>query len=410
MRVFHRLLIGSVCALASTGASAANAQYQAFLFQACPNATGALAALCASTIDGLGNVSTDSESSLNPSQNLSHNRAPLDHAQQRTAEARDRSEGTREETSTVPTGAVQVGPFSLLVNGRGSQFERERSVTGDSERGTEGDTWGVELGFEKRMSDQVTLGAILAYEKTSYDFDAELPGVNFVPAELAGDADGDTVSLTGYVSFNPSEHSFFEASAGYGRLSQTLQRNSIFQVSTRAIPQTLGRSSGDADGSLVWASANAGYDWASGATTFGPYIGATYSRSQLDAYTERDLNASGLNMRFDEARQTSLIAHAGLRFDRAFSLSSAVIVPQLRVEYLHEMDNDAPTAQARFVLDSQGTVYDFAGDEPDEGAVSVGLGLTAILRSGWIWFLNVDHLASGDLDRQRVTLGVRVEL
>lgn len=54
-------------ALASSGARADNAPFQAFFFSVCGGASGVLAARCNETPDGLGNLSGDSESSLNPS-------------------------------------------------------------------------------------------------------------------------------------------------------------------------------------------------------------------------------------------------------------------------------------------------------------------------------------------------------
>jgi hypothetical protein len=84
-------------------------------------------------------------------------------------------------------------------------------------------------------------------------------------------------------------------------------------------------------------------------------------------------------------------------------------VPQLRVEYLYEFEDDVPEATASFALDAQAAQYLFSGDEPDSGVVNAGVGATFILPGGWIWFLNYDYLANGDLDRQRATIGLRAE-
>jgi outer membrane autotransporter protein len=414
MRHRSAVLTGAVVAAltaVSPRAEAANAAFQNFFFNVCPGSTGALAARCAVTTGGAGNVSTDSESSLNPSQALSQHLAPLDLAQMRSAEARDRGEQLREDRpGGTDQAKVAIGPFSLLVNGRGARFERERDPLADQERGIDGDRWGVEVGLERRVTDRAYAGAILAVERTAFDFDAERPGVNFSPAARAGDTDTDAYSLTAYLTLNLSDRAFLDLSAGYARQDYTITRNAVFQESTRTVPQTDVRARGDTNGNVMWASFNVGYDWATGGTSFGPYAGVTYSRSRIDAYSERDLNGSGLNMAFGGSSETSSLAHAGLRLDRAISLNNAVVVPQLRVEYLYRLQNDAPDASARFLLDAQATNFAFAGDEPDSGVLSVGLGVTALLRNGWTWFANVDHLASGDLDRQRLTLGVRVEL
>lgn len=387
----------------------ANAAFQTFFFAVCPASGGQLAARCAQTPGGLGNISGDSESSLNPSQNLTQSLAPLGLAHVRSAEARDRGERSRDETDAPQATRIDGAEVALLFNARGSWFERDRDPLTDQERGIDGDARGIEIGFDRRVSDRTFLGALLAAGKTEYDYDPEAPGVNFTPAVRAGDAETDEYSLTGYLIFNVSARAFVETSLGYVTQKHTLRRNSVFQETTRAVPQTNVSTEGETDGTVLWASFNLGYDWVSGASTFGPYGGITYARSEIDAYVERDLTGSGLNMAFGEREDTSTQGHIGLRFDRALSTGRGVFVPQLRVEYLHEFEDDVPDAAASFELDAQRTQFLFTGDEPDSGVVNVGIGASLILAGGWIWFLDYDYLASGDLDRQRATLGLRAE-
>lgn len=390
---------------------AANAAFQAFFFNVCPGSSGQLATRCGQTPGGLGNVSGDSESSLNPSQSLSQNLPPLGLAQVRSAEARDRGERSRdeEEATQAASAAIDIGPFAMLFNARGAWFERDRDPLTDQERGIDGDTYGFEIGFDKRVSTRAFLGAILAAERTEYEYDPELAGVNFTPQAIAGDTETDAYSITGYLTFNASERAFIELSAGYVQQDHTFRRNSVFQESTRTIAQTNVNTEGETDGTVLWASLNAGFDWNSGASTFGPYAGITYARSEIDAYVENDLTNSGLNMAFDETERTSTQGHAGLRFDHAVSTGAGVFVPQLRVEYLYEFEDEAPSAVARYALDAAGTEYAFIGDVAETDAFSAGVGATLILPGGWIWFLNYDYLSSDDLDRQRATLGLRAE-
>ena len=84
----------SLTAMAATPtAHAANADLQNFFFDACVNPAGLLATRCAQTPGGLGDLSADSESSLNPSQTLSRNDGSLSAAQQRAQAVRDRLHG-----------------------------------------------------------------------------------------------------------------------------------------------------------------------------------------------------------------------------------------------------------------------------------------------------------------------------
>ena len=146
--------------LAAPQAQAANVEFQNFFFDVCLTPAGALAARCAETPGATGNVSGDSESSLNPSQNLSHNQSSVSLAQTRSKAARERGEKLRDGDAEESGAQVEVGPFSLLVNVHGTWFERHADPAVAAERGLEGDSQAVEVGLDYRVSDRAVIGAI----------------------------------------------------------------------------------------------------------------------------------------------------------------------------------------------------------------------------------------------------------
>lgn len=413
-----RLRSGTLCVavagllLTAADAQADNAAFQTFFFTACGSPTGALATRCAETPAGLGNLSGDSESSLNPSQNLSHNQAPVSVAQTRSKEARERGEKLREGGEDAGETAVKLaaGPFSLLINVHGTDFDRKVDSAAAAERGFEGDSLAGEIGFDYRASDRVVLGAIAGIERTDYEFDPDLAGVNFAPAPAAGDGSSDNTYLTLFGSFALGSQGFVEISAGYEVGDGSYTRNPVFQESTRTVPQTDVRVSGQADGTVTWVSLNAGFDVDRGPVSFGPYAGVTRVHSTLDGYTERDVSGSGLHMSFGDTSRDSLLAHAGVRISRAFSTGNGVFVPQLRVEAQHEFEDDPQQVTARFVLDSSNTLYTMTGGSGDKDSINAGFSVSAVLKNGWMPFLDYAILLGNDgLDRQRATLGVRIE-
>ncbi len=398
--------------LVAAEARAANAGFQAFFVQACSNPSGALAARCAETPNGLGDLSGDSESSLNPSQNLSQTATAASLAQARSKAARERGERLRESETSDPRfdEALVAGPFSLLINVHGIWFERNVEPTGSSGRGFDGDSSGIEIGVDYRVSEHAVVGALAGAERTQYDFDAEQSGIGFVPAGHAGSVESGATFLTLFGSFGLGAGGFVEVSAGYERHDGTYRRSSVFQEATRTRPQVDVRVTGDSMRTVGWASINAGFDLHRNAFGFGPYLGLTATRSEVDAYTERDPDGSGLNMRFDSAERDSLLGHAGLRASHAFSASSGVFVPQLRLEYQREFDDDAPTVVSRYVLDASGTEYRQAGGGQDEDSVVAGFSLSAILPGGWTCFADYSVLLGHDeYERERAALGLRVE-
>jgi uncharacterized protein YhjY with autotransporter beta-barrel domain len=130
----------------------------------------------------------------------------------------------------------------------------------------------------------------------------------------------------------------------------------------------------------------------------------------VDGYTERDLNGSGLNMRFDETTRDSLLGHAGVRASYIASTGIGIVIPQLRVEFQKEFEDDAQDAIARFALDSSGTEYQLLGDDDDTDSINAGLSIAFVLPNGWMPFFDYSVLLENDQqDRQRATLGLRVE-
>ncbi|MEZ5500764.1 MAG: autotransporter outer membrane beta-barrel domain-containing protein [Steroidobacteraceae bacterium] len=399
------------CATVLPQAFAANAEFQNFFFDVCQSPTGQLAARCGETPAGLGNLSGDSESSLNPSQNIGHSRPALSSAQSRSKAVREKGEKLRDggPLSNGDDTTAVAGPLSVLVNIHASWFERD-SKDNASERNFDGDSRALEIGLDYRRSDRLVMGALVGYEKSDYAFAAEAPGVNFVPAASAGSADGKQRYLTVFGTWRISDRFYMELSAGSERGDSDFARNPVFQESTRSLPQFDVRVAGSASIRTNWASINAGFDQQRGAVSFGPYAGVTLSRTRIGSYEETDLNGSGLNMAFDASSRNSLLAHAGMRIGYSASSRLGVVLPQLRLEYQQELKADAGRATARFVQDGAATNYSFNGQQGDRNALNAGLSVACILPGGWMPFIDYSILVgSEDFDRQRATLGLRVE-
>jgi len=72
---------------------------------------------------------------------------------------------------------------------------------------------------------------------------------------------------------------------------------------------------------------------------------------------------------------------------------------------------DGQDAAASFLLDAQRSTFTFAGDEAEQSYGVAAFGIAAFLPSGWMPHLSVDSLVgSSELDRYRVSLGLRREL
>ena len=101
-------------------ASAQNARFQNFMFSVCTGApTGALTTRCGETPGGGGDISTDSEDSLNPSQTVRLNEAGLERARALSREIQERLESRREgDDSDASQGGSLAERISFFGTGR----------------------------------------------------------------------------------------------------------------------------------------------------------------------------------------------------------------------------------------------------------------------------------------------------
>ena len=399
----------------SSLAWAANSEFQGFFFNVCSGApTGNLATRCAETPGSTGNLSGDSESSLNPNQSLSSNESALGRVKtrmQKIAEHTEQLRGGKESVAAKPDTSYHIdqGPFSLLINGQRSSFSRD-AIAGDTERAYEGDSAGLDIGLDYRLSDRLVIGSFLSFSQENIDISADLPGVNFLPLSHAGSRDVDIYSVSFFGAYSLPENAYIEANAGYGWESYTINRNVVFQESGRVLPQTNVLTRGTPDGREYWLGLGVGVDYNRAALSFGPYFRASYLRSEIDAYSEQDLSSSGLQMQVNAKNRSSKTMDVGIRASYASSQSWGVLLPQVSLEYEHEFGQDALTAVSRFILDSGAQRYILSGDEPDRDYANLGIGIVAVLSGGTMFFMEYRGLfANSDLDRDTVSTGLRLE-
>lgn len=412
MRMIRLRTLGVAAAMVvGAPAFAANPAYQSFFFSTCGTATGQLALLCG--VSSGGDLSGDSESSLNPNQAVSNLSGALNSVRQRLDEVRQSTGGVRSGAqSSMPAAAAdaQIGAFNLFLQARGA-WEEVSKRQDAQERGYDADIWSVDFGFDHSVSDTLVWGAVVNVGSFDSDFDREALGVNFTPASVAGSVESDSLGLTLFGLWRLTDALFLEGTLGYVSYEYDLARNAVFQESTRALPQVAVSTRGDPDGALTTASVLAGYDWASGAWGFGVSTGLAYAKSEIDSYTESDIFGVGLGMRFSDADRDSTLGSFTFEVSRAVSIGSGVLLPQLRVQYLHEFARDPETVSSSFILDPAATRFDVESDEPDQDYFSVGAGIVWVLQNGWIPYLDVESIVGyEDLDRYTITAGVRREL
>ena len=232
----------------------------------------------------------------------------------------------------------------------------------------------------------------------------------FTPPANDGGTEADGYSITLFAAHNIDENWFVDANFRYTYNDYTLTRNGAYQDAGLTTTIT-GLNEGETQGAQWSGGLGAGYDYYDGPVTIGPYARFNIVHTSIDAYSETDLSGAGFAMRIDPDSRTSLTAVAGVRASYAISTGFGVVVPQARVEYEHEFDNDAEVTRTSFLLDTSNTVLAVTGDGPDRNYFNLGAGVAVVLPNGWLPFVDYEALVGyEDLDRHRLSFGLRKEL
>ena len=114
--------------------------------------------------------------------------------------------------------------------------------------------------------------------------------------------------------------------------------------------------------------------------------------TDVDGYTEDDLAGAGLGMRIDEEGVDSLVSTLGWRGGYAFSTNWGVLLPQLRVDYEHEFEDDELSSDSAFLLDVSNNIFSSDGDAPDQDRFVTSAGLVVVAPRGWSAFIDLEFL------------------
>jgi len=390
--------------LESGSATAANPALQDLFFAACENPLGALAERCAETQFAAGNLSTDSESSLNPSQALAGTSLA-----NREVLARER--GGPANAASAPAARLELGRFSLVASASRGWEDRNRPTDPERERSYEADSTAAELGADYRLNDRAVIGAIAVWQRRELDFDAAPLGVNFTPAPTAGTVDSDSLGLVAFLALSGESGGYLDLSVGYESGERDQTRYSVFQESTRVVPQTLSVVTASTDTQSLWAGADAGWLISRGAWEFGVNGGLTFMDSEADSFEERDRSTAGLAMRYSSSSQQTLVAAFGGSAARAIATDFGVLLPYARVTLYNSLDDERVELRTSYLLDAGENTLDLAGETPDDLFVVASVGISTVLPHGLTPYLDVSYWAGyDDIDRLSVVIGLRREL
>jgi len=292
-----------------------------------------------------------------------------------------------------------TGRLSGFLIGGYRSLEKDNSLL---EPGFDTDSWSINLGVDYRLRSDLVLGGSLSYASTSTDF-----------SNNGGKLDSDSYNLLFYGTYYPSDQLYFDGLLGIGQNDYDQKRNIKYQLvsqGTRVNQQALASY----DGKQHFAYLGTGYDFNAGALTYGPTAQLSYSKINVDGYTEEmgnlDAEGSGWGVAIDDQDFKSVTFSLGAKMIYAVSHSWGVLSPQVDLNWIHEFEDDPAIVNGFFVGDPSRSSFNITREGADSDYGTFGFGATAVFKDGTSAFVYLDTLFGyRDLTSYQINLGIRKE-
>lgn len=317
--------------------------------------------------------------------------------EERLSRARDGEDETGASSADIDVG----GGISLFITGEYEEREKDETSFQDE---TDSDNTTLTIGADTPFSEKLVGGMALSVKNEDGDF------------KSGGGFDNNTTGVFFYGSFLPAERFFVDVVVGYSNIDLDIERKPEYVIKTDPVLEPGGRppligtaSSDDADADEFTASFLLGYDYPMGSYTVGPRVGVQFKQTDFDSYSET--GDSGLELRYDDHSIISRRIVLGLFASTSISTGSAVLVPQISVDYISESEDDRDSISASFIEDlrAEPKEFKFETDEWESEWLEIGVGLVAVFPNDVQAFANLSSYASNDLyDSWTASAGVRL--
>lgn len=282
-----------------------------------------------------------------------------------------------------------------------SNYDRGDKTVSPVSDGFEGDQWGLTGGADYRFGERSILGFALGYGKSDLEFRPTGRG------SLA------TTSWTAslYGSAYPWGDLYVDAVFNYGDGSYDTTRRISYSEGGTQVDRT---ASGNTGGRTLSGGISLGYDWSIGGFTLSPTAGYFHSRAKIDPFAEN--GANGLDLAYGEQSYKSSAANLSFAINYAWSTPWMVLLPHVRGEYLHELNNDVEVFGIRFANDPFSNTSNptppviVRSDVPDQWYWRLAAGISAQFKYGFSGYVEYQRLEDFQfVNFENLTLGLRFQ-
>lgn len=210
---------------------------------------------------------------------------------------------------------------------------------------------GVSIGADYRLSDDLALGGGLGYGGSDTDI-----------GQNGSRSQGEAYTFALYASYSPDDLFFVDGLVGY---------QSVDFDQRRYVTSNGGFVNGSRDGEQWMASVSVGTDIQRRQLQFTPYLRLDVAEATMEGYAESGDAVYAL--RYGDMDLDTSTANAGLRFSVSHKASWGVFMPQLMLEYQHDMKDDGNQSM-QYADVMNGPVYIMPTENYEQERFVTGLG------------------------------------
>lgn len=288
------------------------------------------------------------------------------------------------------------GGASASKNGIGF-FMNAKAKRGDKdtttrESGFNYNAYGLTGGMDFRLNNMVVMGIAAGYGTINADYKGS-----------GGYMDMEGYSLSVFGTLYKQNQYYIDGIVN-------LTRNNFDSRRTFVDPNSISQTAvTDTNGDTLTVGLGIGYEHNDGNWTIGPFARLNYTRVQIDAFAETGAGPWGVQ--FDEQNINSFEGIVGMQVSKTISKPWGVLVPQLRVELIHQFENDSRVVNSRFVGAVQNSITTNLlqpTDEPDRNYFNISLAASAQFshgRSAYVQYTGLVGLST--VSAHGIELGIR---
>ncbi len=287
-------------------------------------------------------------------------------------------------------------PSGLFMTASYADTRRESTAL---ETGFTYDRLSFIFGVDRQISNNLLLGLALTYRDERGAMISDIDQDTFGRAAGALDLTQSGLSLYGSWQFN--DHWRLDALVS-GSLDRYFQSRLIeFHVLRRdgSFADFDDQAVARPDGRSELFHLGLTRDWQAGSWRMNASLQWEYSTTRIDAYREQAARADRpipYLIRVENRTITSNVVQLQLGVDRAFSLSSGVLVPFAQLDFYRELALDAEHVRMSFVVDPLNLDHQVVTEEPDRNYATLQAGANLVMAGERQVFLRVSRLLGYD--------------